>query len=187
MRLPTKHFEFLKKEKEILETGNNFFQSLKVRQIISDQYSTNWIKESNIKKFFENVFVFQFTYFHKQSVNIFKHNGIFSESPYAINSYLTEIYLERIYQDLVQENPNQIITIYKNKIYTKSPLSIKLPYTTKTEKIDLIYFFNQYNYYQQRDTICQFLGFENQLIENTRKMQSNFQSELREYKLYKII
>lgn len=100
--------------------------------------------------------------------------------------YLTKVYVEAIYDEILEDHFDKMIHIETDVFFTKESFDLEkycqLEY--EFEQIDLTYFYKKKQYYIQNEDNSKFSGFTKSQIDSVK---SEITPKLREYKLSKII
>ena len=199
-----RHIDYIKEQKDAIGFSHQ-------RQM--GPLGKSWINENYQHQFLENIWEFSFKQMYTNIILQMAENGITElehkdkiedalllsdkklrnnilygllHKENQMNFYLTKVYVEAIYDEILEDHFDKMIHIETDVFFTKEPFDLEkycqLEYEIK--QIDLTYFYKKKQYYIQKENNSKFSGFTKSQGDSVK---SEMTSKLREYKLSKII
>ena len=199
-----RHIDYIKEQKEAIGFSH---------QRLMSPFGKSWINENYQHQFLENIWEVSFKHMYANiMLQMAKNRIIELKNRYKIeealslsdkklrnnilygllhkqnqmNFYLTKVYVEAIYDEILEDHFDKMIYIDTDVFFTKEVFDLEkycqLEYDF--EQIDLSYFYKKKQYFFQNENNSKFSGFTKSQIDSVK---SEMTSKLREYKLSKII
>lgn len=199
-----RHIDYIKEQKEAIGFSH---------QRLMGPLGKSWINENYQHQFLENIWEVSFKQMYPNIMLQMEKNGIIElehkdkiqdalllsnkklrnnilyrllHKENQMNFYLTKVYVEVIYDEILEDHFDKMIHIETDVFFTKEPFDLEkycqLEY--EIEQIDLTYFYKKKQYFIQNENNSKFSGFTKSQIDSVK---SEMTPKLREYKLSKIL
>lgn len=206
-----RHIDYIKKEIEAISLSHQRLMNPLGK--LMGPIGKSWINENYQYQFLENVWKVSFKQMYPNIMIQMAKNGIielenrdrieealsFSDKKLSndiiygllhkqnqMNFYLTKVYVEAIYDEILEDHFDKMIYIDTDVFFTKELFDLEkyCQLGFEVDITDIFYFYKKKKYFIQNEGNSKFSGFTKSQIDSVK---SEMTSQLREYKLSKIL